>query len=139
MTARRKLKAVRLWMDFRIRRGEPLTEGACTGAVISRFVARICHLEESGLSGQMDRKNPSNVPDPLKQLSDFENWSELVLTYLQHERSLVGHIPLSYLLREHDQVTNEMLAADYQGGIDDELIATAQFDGSHYHGDNQTV
>ena len=70
-------------------------------------------------------------------LTDLQKWTKLWLkfsTYLGHVRGAVK-IPLTYLIHDQGDVTNEVAAAEYDTK-DERLIATMVLEGSHYDLDN---
>lgn len=56
---------------------------------------------------------------------------------MQYRNPTTG-LPLVYVIREHDDITEEILDADYPT-IDDDLIATTELDGAQYELDCQHI
>ena len=77
-------------------------------------------------------------PDELKSLSDWPNFQDQMVSYLAHNRSSKTGVPLSYVGRDHDIVTDEMRADDYDS-IDLDLYNTALLTGPQYNLDRQRV
>jgi hypothetical protein len=84
-------------------------------------------------------KKEAEVQKPVV-LSDLGKWTkfwELFTTYLSRVKG-AANTPLSYLVREHAEVTAEIAAMDY-GTVEDRLIATTVLQGAHFDLDNRTL
>ena len=64
----------------------------------------------------------------------FRVWKEEIATYLSTLRNPKTGVPLTYLIREESDVSQETLDATYET-IDDRLIATTRHDGDGYKAD----
>jgi hypothetical protein len=73
-------------------------------------------------------------PEKLTDLAKWTKFCELLSTFLGRVKG-AALIPLSYLVREHKEVTAEILNADYDS-IQSRLIATTALSGTHYDMDN---
>ena len=74
----------------------------------------------------------------MKTLHGWTAWNEDFLEYLATFRNdEVGH-PITYIVRTHQEVTDEQLAATYDS-VDDQLIATAVLKGDLFVSDNSRV
>jgi hypothetical protein len=127
----RRLKAVRLWQEYRGLRGQDSPPNAVTNEVVQAFLERLIELEQFKEEDSAEREKPPE----LKSFSAWRNWDELFRTYIRRLRSAEGGIPLIYLIRELDVPTQEMLDAQY-ASIDEDLIATRQLQGASYGRDN---
>jgi hypothetical protein len=73
-------------------------------------------------------------------LTDLAKWTkfwELFMTYLSRVKG-VANTPLSYLVREHAEVTADIAAAEYANSVD-RLVATTVLQGAHFDLDNRTL
>jgi hypothetical protein len=76
----------------------------------------------------------------LDKLADLGKWTkfwELLSTYLSRVKG-AAFIPLTYLVREHEEVMPEIQNADC-GSVQEQLIATMALSGPHFESDNQTL
>jgi hypothetical protein len=77
-------------------------------------------------------------PDKLADLGKWTRFWELLSTYLGRVKG-AALIPLTYLVREHEEVMLvEIQNADY-GSIQEQLIATTALSGPHFELDNQML
>jgi hypothetical protein len=132
----RKLKALRIWADYRTLRGQVPTPAVFDGAVIGRFLNRLTELEEAARTCKDDED--IKTPSQFASMSSWPSWMELFKTFLGQHRSVVAGTPLSYVIRDEDAVTPEMLAAVYDS-VDDDLIGTSMLEGEAFVRDNQRV
>jgi hypothetical protein len=75
-------------------------------------------------------------PDKLADLGKWTRFWELLSTYLGRVKG-AALIPLTYLVREHEEVTPEIQNTDYSS-IQERLIATMALSGPHFECDNRT-
>ena len=81
----------------------------------------------------------TDIRKPAK-LTDLAKWTkfwELLTTYLGRVKG-AALTPLSYLVREHEEVTAEHFDAAYQS-LQERLIATTAMNGTHFDLDNRTL
>ena len=81
----------------------------------------------------------TDITKPLK-LTDLVKWIkfwELFTTYLGHVKG-AALSPLTYLIRDHESVTPELLTGDY-ASTQERLIATTALSGAHFELDNRTL
>jgi hypothetical protein len=76
-------------------------------------------------------------PIELTTLSKWSKFYELFSTFLSRIKG-AANTPLSYLIREHEEVTQEMLDADYALTVN-RLVATMVLEGAHFDLDNHTL
>ena len=76
-------------------------------------------------------------PQPLKDMVKWTSFWELFVTYFSQLKG-AANAPLTYLLREHGEVTAAIRAAPYASDAD-RLIATVVHEGRHYELDNVTL
>jgi hypothetical protein len=76
-------------------------------------------------------------PEKLNDLAEWTKFWELLTTYLGRVKG-AALTPLSYLIREHDEVTEEQRDAEYQS-IQERLIAITSLSGTHFELDNRTL
>lgn len=131
----KKLKAFRLWLLWRRRRGmdygldefdaNELQWGLDRMAFETRFT---------------DAEPPEQLlPERLNSIG-YDVWQTFwrqLTAYCGTIRGAMG-IPISYVFRAHDEPTDEMLIETYADS-DEELIATVELTGPDYHHDNKMV
>jgi hypothetical protein len=76
-------------------------------------------------------------PEKLADLAKWTKFWELLTTYLGRVKG-AALTPLSYLVREHDEVTEEQRDAENQS-TQERLIAITAFNGTHFDLDNRTL
>jgi len=132
--ALRRLKALRCFLEYRSLRGERLDADSFDDDATDVWLLRVDELEQL-IEG--DKKESPSMP-AFTSFDKWPEWEELFITYLSHVRGAAGHTPLTYIIREHEEVTQEMLADDYDN-IDEELINTIRLQGPAYKTDNKRV
>jgi hypothetical protein len=128
----KRLQAFYLWTSYQDSRGQPIRPVLFLPAVTMRWMDRIAFLERL----ENDQEIPT--PLPLTSFDDWVAWLESLLAWARHMRSARMGTPFSYLLRDHQDVTPEMLATAYDS-IDDELVSTVILAGPSYEHDNQLL
>jgi hypothetical protein len=131
----KKLKAMRYWVLAQrcVGVANPRAQDF-TDAVLEETLARMKADKDYKLATE-----ETDIPKPEK-LTDLAKWTkfwELLSTFLGRVKG-AALIPLSYLVREHQEVTAEILNADYDS-IQDHLIATTALSGTHFDMDNRTL
>jgi hypothetical protein len=128
----KRLQAFYLWTGFQDSRGQPIRPGLFLPAVTARWLDRIAFLERL----ENDQELPT--PLPLTSFDDWVAWLESLLAWARHMRSARTGTPFSYLLREHQDVTPDMLTTAYDS-IDEELVTTVILAGDNYEHDNHLL
>jgi hypothetical protein len=130
-----KLKAMRYWVLAQ----------RCIGVDNPRaqdFTEEVMAETLAQMQADKDYKKATQDTDIQKppKLNDLVKWIkfwELFTTYLGRIRG-AALTPLTYLIREHDEVTEEILAADYSS-TQERLVAITALSGAHYDLDNRTL
>jgi hypothetical protein len=130
-----KLKAMRYWVRAQ----------QCMGVevpVAQDFTNQVCAEILLRMKADSDQKAATEdtevrKPPKLTELSKWTKWWELFTTYLGRVRG-AALVPLTYLVREHSAVTEEIRNRAYPTP-EDRLIATTALAGSHYVLDNRTL
>ena len=134
----RQLKALRCWADYRLLRGQQPNPALFVGAgVVARFSYRLTELEEAARA----KKEDADYMSTSMKLNKFEEWPvwiEGLETLLDLLRNVAAGTPLIYIIRDHAEVTQEMLTAEYDS-VDEDLIATSLFEGETFVADNKRV
>lgn len=130
----RKLYVLRFWADERIRTGLPTGPNLFTEQVMGEYsnLMRSDEVEVAARKGQDPTK-----PDAIKAEKDWFKFWEKFKNYLGRVRG-AAKIPLSYIVREHDEVTDGMREEVYENHTK-RLIATTILSGEHYRIDNESV
>ncbi len=130
----KRLKAMRNWANELLRTQQPLNAGLFIGVRIQDAVARYA-LEKLRAVALEDE-----VPDKPTDLSDLIKWEvfwERWKTYLSRIRG-AAKCPLSYVIREHEEVVDVHYTAVYEDH-DARLVATTTLAGDWYTLDNHRV
>jgi hypothetical protein len=131
----RYLKAFRMWMDYRLLRDEPLDADAYAIGMMAKWVKRV---EEINNAETAKKSITATPPNSLKSLDDWESFEELFLTYLRTFRSIIGGMPLTYVLRPIEEVSQEALDTVYDD-IDTDLFNTARLNDDVFKTNNAQV
>jgi len=130
----RRFKAMHSWATEMQRTGRQLNPGLFAGALITTAVLRYS-LETMRTSTTEDE-----VVDKPKELLELSKWE----TFWEQWRTYTGRLhgaakcPISYVYRDHEQVTNEMHMENYPDH-DSRLVATTTLAGAWYELDNSRV
>ena len=135
-----KFKGFKCWIDYRRSRDQPTLAADMVGFdgdIITDFSKRAAKLPTLK---ETDKADNVPAPDKLTKLDNFDLFEEGLQTYVGSHRSEETGVPLSYLLRSHTEVTDEMLNAEYDS-IDDDLIATTNIspDSEQYKRDTKRL
>jgi hypothetical protein len=122
----KKLKAMRFWVLAQCCIGNETPRAQDFTEVV---------LEETLTRIQADKDYKMATEDT--EIQKPEKLGELLSTYLGRVKG-AALIPLSYLVREHEEVTPEIQNAEY-GSTQERLIATTALSGTHYELDNRTL
>jgi hypothetical protein len=131
----RYLKAFRMWLDYRILRDEPLDADAFIIDIMAKWVKRVEEIKNAETAKKSITATP---PNSLKSLDDWESFEELFLTYLRTFRSIIGGMPLTYVLRPIEEVSQEALDTVYDD-IDTDLFHTARLNDDVFKTNNAQV
>ena len=95
--------------------------------MIERFLARLSELADVAKARTDDANSRS--PPALAVMTKWPTWLEQLLFFLGQHRSVVGGTPLTYVVRAHDEVTQNMREEDYDS-VDEYLINTTTLMGA---------
>ena len=126
----RRLKAFRLWCNAREAAAQPNDADLFLDADVPIWVQHLADLEEAEAEGD------GTKPPQLGALSKWATWSRKFEEHLLSLRSPKTGIPLLYLIRDHDAVTQDMLNANYES-FDERMIAMFAFLGPIFEADNR--
>ena len=131
----KKLKAMRYWIIAQRCIGvEAPRASDFTNEVLEETLARMQADKDAKLATE---DTEISKPEKLADLARWTKFWELFTTYLGRVKG-AALIPLSYLVREHEEVTAEIAAAAYDS-VQERLIATTALSGTHYELDNRTL
>jgi hypothetical protein len=129
--AQKKLYAAKCWYELQVRCGLATTATSLTNAQLTIALQRRKDVEERKLE---TNDQTLAKPQKLTSFKDWVNWWELWDTYMQQSYG-TADIPLSYVYREHEAVTDVIQEAAYTDA-DDEYTAITLLGGRHYQLDN---
>ena len=130
-----KLKALRYWILAQRYIGvEGPNVNAFADEVIVETLARMKADSDYKLATE---DTDIHKPEKLVDLAKWTKFWELLTTYLGRVKG-AALTPLSYLVREHDEVTAEHLAGEYKS-TQERLIATTALRGTHFDLDIRTL
>ena len=130
----RKLNAFKYWAEERIMCGLPVQAALFTDAELVAYL-KLLRADEIEVAAKKDKK--PMMPDLLKQEKEWFKFCEKLKNYLGQIRG-AAKVPLSYVVRDHDEVTNAIRDADYTSHAR-EIAAIVQLSGEHYKVDNESV
>ncbi len=87
------------------------------------------------------RKDGDKTKDPpkLASMTAWPTWVELFTTYLAQHRSVVAGTPLTYVIRDNDEVAPDNLARNDWDSVDNDLVATSILEGETFSRDSKPV
>jgi hypothetical protein len=144
-----RIKAFRLWIEYRVERGQTYGSALYDHVAMARFTSRLTEVQNLEASAAS-----SSIPDPPKLASfeTWETWEELFTTYLSHVRSSTLKIPFTYLIRpprdtasqlSWDAMTaaqrTDVLDTAAVAPVDEDLISTARHSGPNFTIDNRVL
>jgi hypothetical protein len=130
-----KLKAMRYWfLAQRCIGVDSPNVNQFTDVVIEDTLARMKADSDHKLATE---DTDIRKPEKLADLTKWTKFWELLTTYLGRVKG-AALTPLSYLVREHDEVTEEQRDAEYQS-TQERLIAITALNGTHFDLDNRTL
>ena len=131
----KKLKAMHYWVLAQrcIRNKNPRAQDF-TEAILVETLARMQADKDYKMAME---DTEIQKPEKLTDLAKWTKFWELLSTYLGRVKG-AALIPLSYLVQEHEEVTDEIQNADYSS-TQERLIATMALSGTHYDLDNWTL
>jgi hypothetical protein len=130
----RQLTAMRCWAAEVLGAGRPLNPGHFIGALITTAVLQYS-LDAMRTSTTEDEV--VNKPKELTDLSKWETFWEQWKTYTERLHG-AAKCPLTYIFRDHEQVTNAIHMANYPNH-DTRLIKTTTLTGPWYELDNHRI
>jgi hypothetical protein len=130
-----KLKAMRYWVLAQRCIGvDNPNVNNFAGQVIEETLAR---MKADGNYKLATEDTDISKPEKLSDLAKWTKFRELLTTYLGRVKG-AALTPLSYLVREHEEVTPVHHEAEYPS-IPERLIATTALNGTHFDLDNCTL
>ena len=127
-----KFVALAYFMSYQQSRGQQFALDHFDGNVITNWAQRVNILKQAA---ETDKTDVLKSPVPFRDGMVWRVWKELLSTYLAGHRSPKTGVPLTYLTRDHVEVTEEMLVVEY-ADIDEDLIATTELEGPQFRTDN---
>ena len=87
------------------------------------------------------KKDGDNTKEPTKlmKMTAWPTWVELFTTFLVQHRSVVAGTPLSYVIRDKDEVVPDDLACNDWDSVDDDLVATSILEGETFSPNDKRV
>ena len=73
--------------------------------------------------------NEKKDPPKLASMSSWLTWFELFHTFLAWHKSAIAGTPLSYIIRNKEEVTDKDRASEDWDLVDDDLVATSALSG----------
>lgn len=130
-----KLKAMRYWVLAQrcIGVASPLADDFTDDVVIEVLERMKADHDYKKATEDTDITQPTKLTDMVK----WTKFWELFTTYLGRVKG-AALTPLTYLIRDHDVVTAEILNATY-ATTQERLIATTALSGAHFELDNRTL
>ena len=111
-----------------------LTPALFTAEVMNAYL-RLLRADEIEVAAKKDQK--PNLPDVLKQEKEWFKFWEKLKNYLGQVRG-AAKVPLSYVVRDHEEVTLAIRNAEYDSHTK-RVSATLLLSGQHYNVDNESV
>ena len=133
----RKFKALRSWADYCLLRGDVPNPAQFDDRTMTRFLNRLSELEE--VAQAKKDGNDAKEPPKLASMTAWPTWVELFITSLAQHRSAVAGTPLTYVIRDKDDVAPDDLARDDWDSVDDDLVATSVLEGETFSRDCKRV
>lgn len=130
----KKLTAFRHWCAGRSRTGQDFDPEEFTN---EELVIALQTLREEEDRNEADEDLKPDKPDLLKTLSGWTKFQEKLINYLEQIRGQ-AKVPLTYLIRKHKEVTDEIRDAEYEND-EARRIATTVLEGQHYEHDNERL
>ena len=121
-SALKKLKGMQQWMIYCELRHQDYDATDYTNNQVEKWSKRVTFLRREK---DKDKGEPTK-PDPLKSIKKYSTFEQQLLTYLGQLRGTTG-TRLTYLMRDHEEPTQEMFDEDYED-IDDDLYDNIHFD-----------
>jgi hypothetical protein len=123
----RKFMALHAWADYCILCNEVPNPANFHDHVVTHFLNRLTELEEVALA----KKDGNEKKDPPKLASilGWLTWVELFHTFLAWHKSAIAGTPLSYIIRNKDEVTDKDCASEDCNLVDDDLVDTSVLSG----------
>ena len=132
----RKLYAFRYYLLYVNSRGDPRT----TDEVYSSFTDQVCDqwIAHAELCQNHKNPDPPTFPTCKVDCDNFDVFALAFKSYLSQVRNHVLAVPLTYVIRDDEIVTDEVRNATYHN-ISDDLQRTTVLSGHTYQADNEKV
>ena len=123
-----------LWVEECNRTGEDLLSASFNDAAVTEYTHKLRNDKH-----EMDaaKSQDPSKPEALKATKDWMKWFEKFKNYLGQIRG-AARIPLTYIIRNHLDVNNDLRNAEY-GSTIERLIAITSLNGMHFEIDNKQV
>ena len=131
----KRIKALRLWLIWRQRRDIDLDPDDFDEEELQWGLERLDYERRC-----KEAESPEqSLPDKLVHIG-FDVWQTFWRQFSAYCGTIRGAmaIPISYVFRVHDEVTDDMFLANYSDS-DEELMATVKLEGPDYQHDNKMV
>jgi hypothetical protein len=130
----RKLNTFKYWAEERDMCGLAFTPNLFTAEVLDAYL-RFLRSDEIEISAKKDQR--PTVPEVPKHEKDWFKFWEKLRNYLGQVRG-AAKVPLSYIVRDHDEVTAAIRNADYDSHTK-KVSALLLLSGQHFKVDNESV
>ena len=131
--AAKRLKALRLWGEYKKLRGEDADVSTYTEVMSNAWVQR---LNELSMHDKQDKHD--TMPKKLTNMTDWSVFDESLQAILGKLRSKDNGTPLTYLTRKHTTVSPTFYTYDWES-IDQDMIHTVQHEGPTFENDSKTL
>lgn len=130
----KRLKAMRYWVLSQRWLGAEPQAAHFTNAVLEETLLR---MQQNKDYKEATEEMAVSKPEKFSEMAKWTKFYELFVTYLSRVKG-AANLPLTYLVREKGEVTQEIRDAEYET-TEDRLIATTVHSGNHYAIDNKTL
>ncbi len=115
---------------------------SCNDPTVQSFTEAVMSETLARMQADKDYKRATEdteiqKPEKLVDLVKWTRFWELFTTYLGRFKG-AALTPLSYLVRDHTEVTDDIRTAEY-ASVQEKLIATTALSGAHFDLDNRTL
>jgi hypothetical protein len=129
-----KLNAFKYWAEERHMCVLSVLPNLFTVDALAQYL-KLLRADEIGVEAKIGQK--PEMTDPLKQEKDWFKFREKLKNYLGQIRG-AAKVPLSYVIRDHELVTDAMRAMEYTSHTR-KVVALLNLSGEHYKVDNKSV
>ncbi len=134
LVAIRKLNTFKYWAEEQDMCGLALAPNLFTADVLNDYL-RLLRSDEIEVAAKKDQK--PTLPDVLKHEKGWFKFWENVKNYLGQKRG-AAKVPLSYVVREHEEVTAAIRNAEYDSHTK-KVSVLLLLSGQHFKVDNESV